>query len=60
MAAARLSSAISSTFLISRASSITCWPSSTLRPAFSNSNIIGGSMMSTPIGILCDAGFLDE
>ena len=32
MAAARLSSAISSTFLSSRASSITCWPSSILRP----------------------------
>ena len=35
MAAARLSSAISSADLISRASSITCWPSATLSPAFS-------------------------
>ena len=52
MAAARLSSAISSMFLISRASSITCWPSAILSPAFSSSNIIGGSMMSTPTGIL--------
>src|SRR5262245_10821271 len=39
-------------FLSSRASSITCWPSLILRPAFSSSNIIGGSMMSTPTGIL--------
>ena len=53
MAAERLSSAISSMFLSSRASSITCWPSTILRPAFSNSNIMGGSMMSTPTGILC-------
>ncbi len=52
MAAARLSSAISSTFLISRASSITCWPSSILRPAFSSSNIMGGSTMSMPTGCL--------
>ncbi len=52
MAAERLRSAISSMFLISRASSMTCWPSATLSPAFSSSNIIGGSMISTPIGIL--------
>ena len=52
MAAARLSSAISSADLISRASSMVCWPSATFSPAFSNSNIIGGSMMSTPTGIL--------
>src|SRR5437660_746464 len=51
MAAARLSSAISSMFLTSRASSITCWPSAIFSPAFSNSNIIGGSMMSTPTGM---------
>ena len=52
MAAARLSSAISSMFLISRASSMTCWPSTIFSPAFCSSNIIGGSMMSTPTGIL--------
>ena len=52
MAAARLSSAISSADFTSRASSMTCWPSLTLSPAFSSSNIIGGSMMSTPTGIL--------
>ena len=51
MAAARLSNAISSAHLISRASSITCWPSFTFKPAFSSSNSIGGSMMSTPIGM---------
>ena len=52
MAAARLSSAISSADFTSRASSMICWPSLTFSPAFSSSNIIGGSMMSTPIGIL--------
>ncbi len=52
MAAARLSSAISSADFTSRASSITCWPSFTVIPAFCSSNIIGGSMMSTPTGIL--------
>ena len=60
MAAERLSSAISSMFLSSRASSITCWPSAILSPAFSSSNIIGGSMMSTPTGHLVDAGLLDQ
>ena len=52
MAAARLSSAISSADFTSRALSMTCWPSLIFSPAFSSSNIIGGSMMSTPIGIL--------
>ena len=51
MAAARLSSAISSADLISRASSMICWPSTILSPAFCSSNIIGGSTMSTPIGM---------
>ena len=51
MAAARFKSAISSAHLISRASSITCWPSWIFSPAFSNSNIIGGSTMSMPIGM---------
>ena len=51
MAAARLSSAISSADLISRASSMICWPSTTLMPAFCISNIIAGSTMSTPTGI---------
>ena len=37
-----------------------CWPSAILRPAFSSSNSIGGSMMSTPTGILLAAGLLDE
>ena len=52
MAAARFSSAISSMLLISRASSMVCWPSAILRPAFCSSNSIGGSMMSTPTGML--------
>ena len=52
MAAARFKSAISSADLTSRALSMTCWPSLIFSPAFSSSNIIGGSMMSTPIGIL--------
>jgi predicted RNA-binding Zn-ribbon protein involved in translation (DUF1610 family) len=29
-----------------------CWPSCTFSPVFSSSNIIGGSMMSTPSGML--------
>ena len=52
MAAARFSSTISSTFLISRASSMICWPSTMVMPAFCSSNSIGVSTMSTPTGIL--------
>src|SRR5262252_8193723 len=52
MAAARLSSAISSAHLISRASSITCWPSRILSPAFSNSNIIGDARLAYERGDL--------
>ena len=51
MAAAWLSSMISSMFLISRASSITCWPSTTFMPAFCSSKNIAVSAMSTPTGM---------
>ena len=51
MAAAWLSSMISSMFLISRASSITCWPSTTFMPAFCNSKNIAVSAISTPTGM---------
>ena len=45
------SSVISSWLLISRASSIVCWPSRTSMPAFCSSNSIGGSTTSTPSGM---------
>src|ERR1700693_3370284 len=54
MAAARLSNAISSMLLISRASSMTCWPSATLSPARSSSNIIGGLVVSTARGMAAE------
>ena len=60
MAAARFNSAISSADLISRASSMTCWPSTIFRPAFCSSNIIGGSMMSTPTGMLATPASLQQ
>src|ERR1700694_1537576 len=48
MAAAMLSSVISSMFLTSRASSITCWLSRTSMPAFCSANSIGGSTRAPP------------
>src|SRR3984893_4591720 len=44
------SSLISSLDLIWRASSIACWPSTTLRPHFCRAKTIGSSAMSTPSG----------
>ena len=42
---------ISSIDLTSRASSITCWPSRTVMPSSARAASIGGSTMSTPIGM---------
>ncbi len=42
---------ISSMFLISRASSMTCWPSTTFIPAFCSSKNIAVSAISTPTGM---------
>ena len=50
MAAAVLSSAISSADLICRASSITCWPSRTSTPCRCSSNRVEISAKSTPTG----------
>ena len=60
MAAAWFRSTISSMFLISRASSMTCWPSTTFMPAFCSSKNIAVSARSTPTGIVGDAGLAQE
>ena len=51
MAQAMFSSMISSADLTSRASSIVCWPSRTVILQASSAASIGGSTMSTPIGM---------
>src|SRR6266566_4071487 len=57
IAAEWFSSEISSCVLITRASLITCCPSTTLMPSFSSANKIGGSTTSTPNGSLCSPRF---
>ena len=51
IAQAMLSRMISSIDLTSRASSMTCWPSRTVTPSSARAASIGGSTMSTPIGM---------
>ncbi len=50
MEEAWVSSMISSTVLILRASSMSCWPSMTVMPAFCSANSTGGSTMSMATG----------
>ena len=54
-----VSSEISSCVLISRASDISCWPSTMLRPSFWSANSTGGSTTSTPTGSLCRPALLE-
>ena len=60
MAAAWLSSTISSMFLISRASSMICWPSTTCSPASCSANSMAVSARSTPTGMSVDAGLAQQ